>query len=196
MKTTEALKYGHFYHLYNRGINSCNLFNNSDNYEYFLKLYHKHTGEIAETFAWVLMSNHFHFLVKIKSLNQSGFENLTGLKPPHQYFSNLFNAYTKAFNKRFDRHGSLFERPFRRKEINSVKYLRHVILYIHHNPVHHGFCSHPSEYQWISYNTCLSLKPTKLQREEVIGWFDDEANFKYMHNQKLETEKIEEWLEI
>lgn len=41
----------------------------------------------------------------------------------------------------------------------------------------------------------LFFKPTKLQREEVIGWFDDEAKFKYMHNQKIETEKIEEWQE-
>ncbi|MBI9068447.1 MAG: transposase [Salinivirgaceae bacterium] len=124
-----------FYHIYNRGINSCNLFNEPANYEYFLGLYQKYINPIAETYAWVLMPNHFHLLVQI--LNPSGFKNLTGLKkPPHQHFSNLFNAYSKAFNKRYNRHGSLFERPFKRKLIDNRKYLQSVLLYIHNNPVH------------------------------------------------------------
>src|SRR5665811_1583330 len=57
---------------------------------------------------------------------------LSGVKKPHQYFSNLFNAYSKAVNKRFLRHGALFERPFKRKKINDVEYLKQAILYIHH----------------------------------------------------------------
>jgi REP element-mobilizing transposase RayT len=149
----ESLKYGHFYHIYNRGIDSCNLFREPDNYEHFLALYDKYISPVAETFAWVLMRNHFHLLIRVKEeddvRNLTGFENLSGLKsrnglkPPHQHFSNLFNAYAKAFNKRFSRHGSLFERPFNRKRIDNERYLKHVILYIHNNPVHHGFCSHP-----------------------------------------------------
>ena len=121
---------------------------------------------------------------------------MSGLKPPHQYFSNLFNAYTKAFNKQHQTHGTLFERPFRRKRINEKDYLRQVILYIHSNPVHHGFCEHPIEYPWSSYLTCISEKPTKLQRKFVIGWFDDVANFRYMHNKKIDVIEIERWLEL
>jgi REP element-mobilizing transposase RayT len=148
------------------------------------------------------MPNHFHLLVRIKeekevaSLNLTGFENLSGLKPPHQYFSNLFNAYTKAFNKRYGRHGNLFERPFKRKLIDNELYLKQVILYIHNNPVHHKFCDHPIGYPWSSYLSCVSVKPTKLKRDLVLGWFDDQANFKLMHNQKIEIEKIEDWLKI
>lgn len=168
--------YGRFYHIYNRGINGCNLFVEDENFEYFLRLYDKYITAVADTFAWCLMPNHFHLLVRLPDL--SGLENLTGLKPPHQSFSKLFNAYTKAFNKRYHRHGSLFERPFKRKSINSVDYLRKLILYIHNNPVHHGFCSHAIEYPWSSYLTFLSLKPTRLKREQVVGWFDDHASFK------------------
>ncbi|HPR84549.1 MAG TPA: hypothetical protein PLG33_00780 [Prolixibacteraceae bacterium] len=69
-------------------------------------------------------------------------------------------------------------------------------MYIHNNPVHHGFCDHPVEYPWSSYLTCISIKPTKLHREQVIGWFDNQANFKYMHNQKVQVERIEQWLKI
>lgn len=62
--------------------------------------------------------------------------------------------------------------------------------------VNHGFCDHPMEYAWSSYRTCISLQPTNLQRDAVIGWFDDEANFKFMHAKKVEVIKIEEWMEI
>ena len=45
-------------------------------------------------------------------------------------FSNLFNAYTKSFNKRYERYGPLFVNPFKRIEIKSNKYFKNLILYI------------------------------------------------------------------
>ena len=205
MQQIEPLLPGNFYHIYNRGIDSCNLFTEPDNYEYFLSLYDKYISPVADTYAWVLMPNHFHFLVRLKeemevatTIHLTGFENLSGveIKPPHQHFSNLFNAYTKAFNKRTGRRGNLFQRPFKRKIIDNEEYLKQVILYIHNNPVHHGFCDHPMGYPWSSYLTCVSIKPTKLHRDRVMGWFDNRTNFKYWHNQKVEVERIERWLEI
>ena len=202
MQKSEKLAFGSYYHIYNRGINSCNLFKEKENYEYFLNLYDQYISPVAETFAWVLMPNHFHFLVRIKEESEiisdlTGFQNLSGLvklKPPHQHFSNLFNAYSKSVNKRYFRHGALFERPFQRKKINNADHLKQVILYIHHNPVHHNFCELMMDYPWSSYLPCISVKPTKLHRESVIGWFDNEANFKFCHNQKIEIERIEDWL--
>jgi len=218
MEKTESLENGQYYHIYNRGIDGCNLFTETTNYEYFLQLYDKHIQPIAETYAFVLMKNHFHLLVRIKDASDlpgfrnppsdlpgfrnppsdlPGFENLEGLdKPPHQHFSNLFNAYTKAFNKKYSRTGSLFEKNFHRKRIQSESYLKSVLLYIHNNPVHHGFCQHLSDYPWSSYLSCISIKPTRLMRETVIGWFDDLENFKYCHEKKVETEQIEKWLKI
>ncbi len=205
MQKTEKLKFGCYYHINNRGINGCKLFGGRENFEYFLELYDHYITPVADTFAWVLMPNHFHLLVRIKEENEilstssdlTGFQNLSGLvklKPPHQHFSNLFNAYTKAVNKRFLRHGALFERPFQRKPICDTDHLKQVILYIHNNPIHHGFCEHILDYPWCSYLTCITTKPTKLHRESVIGWFVNMANFKYQHNQKIQIDKIEEWL--
>ncbi|MEI7983139.1 MAG: hypothetical protein WCI71_15925, partial [Bacteroidota bacterium] len=151
MQSIEPLDNGKYYHIYNRGIDGCDLFREQTNYEFFLNLYDKHIQEIADTYAFVLMKNHFHLLVRIKDKEDkdlSGFGNLEGLKtkPPHQYFSNLFNAYTKAFNKKYGRTGSLFEKNFHRKHIDKQDYLKKALLYIHNNPVHHRFCEHPVEY--------------------------------------------------
>ena len=139
MQHFEPLTPGNFYHIYNHAVGGRNLFREADNYEYFLHLYDKHASPVAETFAWVLMPNHFHLLVRIKDNTEisdlTGFQSLSGLKPAHQYFSNLFNAYTKAFNKRFGCRGALFERPFKRKLIDNKTHLKNVVLYIHNNPV-------------------------------------------------------------
>ena len=199
MQQIEPLINGNYYHIYNRGINSCNLFREQGNYEYFLGLYDKYISQAADTFAWVLMPNHFHFLIRIKEekeINPDRVSNPVRVSTPSLYFSKLFNSYAQAFNKRYQRHGNLFERPFKRKLIESEDYLKQVLLYIHNNPIHHGFCEHPMEYPWSSYLSCISVKPTKLKRDVVIGWFDDEANFKYMHNKKVEVVEIEKWLEL
>lgn len=215
---------GHYYHIYNCGINGENLFRKSENYEQFLAFTDKYILPVADLLAWVLMPNHFHFLVKIKEnvvykysfadrdlkgeawfdehkwettdMDLSAYAVPDSVKVPkaNLHFSHCFNSYSKYYNTRFARHGGLFERRFKRKHIDNLKYLRRMVLYIHNNPVHHGFCEHPSEYSWSSYLTCISLKPTKLKRDEVMGWFDSEANFRLMHGEKIEFEKIEKWL--
>ena len=186
MNQHELLERGSYYHIYNRGINGCRLFRETDNYSYFLDLYDKHISPIADTYAWVLMPNHFHLLVRIREAatdqDPQGSENLEGLeKEPYQYFSNLFNAYTKAYNKSYHRTGSLFEHPFHRKQITSRLFFRNLVVYIHNNPVKHGYKEFAMDYLWSSYLTCISIKHTKLKRDEVMGWFDSKANFRFLH---------------
>ncbi len=152
MQQLELLTYGKIYHIYNRGINSCDLFKTNENYTYFLNLYVKHLSPIADTMAWVLMKNHIHLLVRIKEITDDD-----SIKP-YQSFSNLFNAYAKAFNKRYNRTGSLFEHPFQRKLISDIEYFKHVVVYIHNNPVHHGFVKNAKDYHWSSYLTIISVK--------------------------------------
>ncbi|MBF2708257.1 transposase [Flavobacterium soyangense] len=193
MQTIQPLENGKYYHIYNRGINSSILFKENGNYEYFLKLYDVHIEPIAETYAWCLMKNHFHFLIRIKDADEIKTEKKI---QPSQSFSNLFNAYTKAFNKKYNRHGALFERPFRRKSIESENYFQNGIVYIHNNPVHHNYCEHPLDYPWSSYSTCLTNQPTKLKRKEVIEIFDDIENFKYIHEIKSNGLPIETFLGI
>ena len=115
---------------------------------------------------------------------------------PHRHFAHLFNAYARYFNNRTGRTGNLFERPFKRKCIHNEKYLKQVILYVHNNPIHHGFCNHLLEYPWSSYITCVSEKPTKLKRERVLKLFEETDNFKKQHNQKIDIERIEKYLEL
>lgn len=192
---------GNYYHIYNRGNNSTDLFFESENYNHFLRLYEKYINPIADTYAWCLMKNHFHILVYIKEkseIDPSKLEYSSTDKPKvisaSKQFSNLFNAYTLAVNKRYKRTGSLFEKNFKRKVVNSESYFQKLIFYIHNNPVHHHFTDTIIEYPWTSYGTILSVKTTKLERERVIEMFGDKENFKFYHSNNQNLDDVEELL--
>jgi len=102
----------------------------------------------------------------------------------------LFNAYTQAINKRHHRTGSLFEKNFERKLVDSERYFQQLIYYIHNNPVRHGFVKQMSLYPWSSYESILSEKPTMLKRKEVLALFGDKENFVYYHNNQQNINDI------
>lgn len=178
------IEHGNFYHIYNRGINGCNLFYNNDNYYHFLRLYELYIEPISETYAWVLMGNHFHFLLWIKEEEEIlSAKSSKGSKPKslHSYFSDLFNAYAQAINKSIGRTGSLFQHPFKRKRVNLEKYLRNLVTYIHQNPQKHGFTDDFRDYPWSSYGSILSDRPTRINRKVAFQWFDNRNNFMDVH---------------
>lgn len=198
MTTPSALEYGQYYHIYNRGNNRETLFRNERNYHYFIKLYSKHIYPVADTFAYCLLSNHFHFAVRIKT-EEEIYETLRvfpkvsssleqtpktrKVSTPSQRFGNLFNAYAKSINKAYERTGSLFEKPFHRKIITDDAYFWRLILYIHHNPQKHGMIDDFRLWPFSSYNSLISDQPTRLKQDEVIAAFGDMATFKKDHNE-------------
>ena len=188
------LQYGKYYHIFNRGNNQENIFIEERNYRYFLRLYAKHIMPVSDTYAYCLLRNHFHFLVRIKTVEE---QELTGLgdlsalpRKPSQQFSNLFNAYAKAFNKTYHRTGTLFQRPFGRIEVTSDSYFMQLVTYIHQNPQKHGFVNDFRTWPYSSYQALLSTKPTRLQRDDVLTWFQGVDHFEDVHRYEVDERKI------
>ena len=181
MSTTIPLEPGKYYHIYNRGNNRENLFVQERNYACFLKLYAHYVAPVAATYAYCLLKNHFHLLVRINDL--SDLADLAGPKQPvpSRPFSHLFNAYTKAFNRVYQRSGVLFQRPFQRIEVTSDAYFVRLITYIHHNPQKHGFVADFRDWPYSSYHALLSARPTQLQRDDVLAWFNGPDEFAATH---------------
>ncbi|MEP4532208.1 MAG: hypothetical protein ABJ004_03925 [Cyclobacteriaceae bacterium] len=162
---------GVFYHVYNHANGDENLFREEKNYHFFLKQWAKYIEPIADTYAYCLMPNHFHALIRTHQLEPPFGKFATFQKFTSKQFSNLFSSYTQAYNKVYDRRGSLFIPNFKKKEITSDDYFTAVITYIHRNPVHHGFCQSLDEWSHSSFHAYFSHKPTKLKREEGLEWF-------------------------
>lgn len=142
---------GEFYHIYNRGNSKQKIFHDFEDYDRFKKLMFVSNGtkrfEFKENFillkkdpyefekgnnlvkicAWVLMPNHFHIF----------------LTPGHpvspdcvnDFIRKLTMAYSKYYNKKYSRTGSLFEGRFKSRHVNSDNYFRYLFSYIHLNPV-------------------------------------------------------------
>jgi putative transposase len=181
-----------FYHIYNRGINGDKVFQEDDNYKFFMSQFLKYLNSVCDLYAYCLMPNHFHFVIKIKSQmelfkffgennkrsNNKGLHSVNSL--PSKQLSKFISSYTQAYNKVFDRHGPLFESPFKRKIIDSEQYLKNLIIYVHQNPI--DIQKDFKTYKFSSYITVLSSLKTNLKRNEVIEYFDDLENFVFCHN--------------
>lgn len=190
MSSPTALEYGQYYHIYNRGNNRVDVFYEDRNYHHFLNLYIKYIEPIADTYAYCLLRNHFHLLVRIRTIAEQ--EPTPGGKPlrPSQQFSNLFNAYAKAMNKAYERTGSLFENPFGRVPVAGDAHFWRLVTYIHHNPKKHGFVSDLVDWPYSSYHAILSSQPTRVKRQEVLDWFDGPAGFLSAHRRAPDERAI------
>lgn len=128
------------YHIFSRGVGNEKLFHIEKNYFYFLQKLKFHTKYICKVFAYTLLPNHFHLLVQIedeicliqefekvknRTFNMAT-DNLSDFVM--ERFSNLLNAYTKAFNKMYQRKGSLFMDYLKRAKANNTNDLISYIL--------------------------------------------------------------------
>lgn len=203
------LEHSYSYHIYNHANGNDNLFIEKKNYPFFLKQYEKHVAPIANTHAYCLMPNHFHLLITIKTREEiellirdclrfrdlQGLRNLEGLDEEEintfiskfisQQFSNFFNSYSKAFNKAYNRRGSLFLKNFRRKLITSRSQMLNTLIYIHLNPVKHGFTSDFSNWEFTSFHEYMKPQPNQITKPtEMINGIFSTDNFKNLHTSK------------
>lgn len=206
-----TLESGNTYHIWTHANGNENLFRCDENFRYFLRRYQHYVYPVAETFAYCLMPNHLHLMIRVRkedeilkfvrvkkddiNITLQGLKDLGGLsKVISRQFSNLFNSYTQAYNKMFDRKGSLFIPNFRRKLIDSDEYFVRLIAYIHNNPVHHGFVKTPNNWPFSSLHSYLLDKTTSISKQEALRWFGTKKNFSAIHNQ-LNQEKMKKLFE-
>ena len=184
----DVFEAGNYYHIYNRGNNRENIFIEERNYNYFLKLLVKYVVPIADIYAYCLLKNHFHILLRIKDYDElpEKYKNKV-----HLPFSNLFNTYTKSINKAYDRTGSLFQEHLQKNRVSNEDYLRQLIIYIHLNPVKHKFTNNFESYKHSSHCTYLSEKETNIDRAYILELFDGLENFIFYHDEnKIKYEGV------
>lgn len=138
---------------------------------------------IVDILAFVLMPNHFHFL--LKELAQEGIS---------KFAQRLGNSYTRYFNKKYDRRGRLFESTYRSVLVETDEQLIHLSRYIHINPVlaknlSVDFKSLP-DYRWSSYPTYLGKESDFCKPDEVIEQFTSPDKYSGFVKGQIE-EKIE-----
>jgi REP element-mobilizing transposase RayT len=180
-----------FYHIYNRGNNGENLFYRPENYGYFLQRFDHYLSDYLKLYAFCLLPNHFHLLVKVADADALPEEKRrlapdTGqITPPDriisEQFRRFFLGYSKSINAQEGRTGSLFAKPFKRKPVLSETYFTRLVYCIHANPAVHGIFDNFMKYPYSSYHRILDPKLTKLRKQEVLQWFGGRESYLDFH---------------
>jgi putative transposase len=190
---------GKFYHVFNRTNNKEKLFISQENHRFFLKKHSEYLSPFSETIAWCLLSNHFHFLIRIKSeeliksnlkLHVAGSLSTTEngfLKGDYSLseliesaYKRFFQSYALAFNKVHNRKGNLFYKPFKRLAIEDDNHFTSVIVYIHTNAVKHRVSDDFRTWQWSSYRSFIEDSSSEIN-SLVIDWFGGIEQFVKAH---------------
>lgn len=178
-KLKAPLEPGHYYHIYNRGNNGEQLFYTEMNYAFFLSRYKKYLSGHVITYAYCLIPNHFHLLVRIVSEQAS------------RQFQKLFQSYALSINIQENRTGSLFQKTFRRILIQDNVYLKWLVFYIHYNPEKHQVYQDFRNYPYSSYRLFISGHAGSIDHAEVSDWFGGKKAFMEFHRYHYERKGIE-----
>ncbi|MEM7112931.1 MAG: transposase [Chloroflexota bacterium] len=153
---------GHYYHIYNRGAGRQPIFRESENYLYLLRLLKRVLVDLQiSMIAYCLLPNHYHWLVR-----------QDGETAVNQLPKRVFGSYTQAFNKKYQRTGTLFEGPFKAKYVNNGAYLYQLCAYIHRNPVKHGLADSLEAWPFSNYPEWIGIRAgTLIDRNFILSHF-------------------------
>jgi len=131
---------GALYHVLSRGNNRQDIFESDDDRTLFLELIREFSNRFnIDVYAYVLMSNHYHLLIKTLENNLSKSMQWLG------------TTYTRKFNINNARGGHLFQGRFKSIIIENDAYLLQLSCYIHRNPLRAGIVERLVDYNWSSY---------------------------------------------
>ncbi|MGH7826698.1 MAG: transposase [Candidatus Binatia bacterium] len=135
---------GAFYHVIVRGNQRQKIFRDDRDRLYYLKRvehYRQRYGFIV--YAYVLMSNHVHFLVE------------TGKTPLSKILQGIQFTYTQYYNRRYGTVGHLFQGRYKAILCDRDAYLLELVRYIHLNPVRLKDPEDVARYRWSSHHVYL-----------------------------------------
>jgi putative transposase len=203
----EKLQPNQTYHIFNHVNGFENLYLEDENYRFFLEKYQLYIHSIAETYAYCLLPNHFHLVVRIRLReviekcyrgNENTFTKVSNFGKDasivdeeieryiSKQFANLFSCYTQSFNKFNKRRGSLFLKNFKRQLIDSREYFESAVTYTHRNPIHHGFCRQFEDWSYTSYCEIKADKSQLVETSKLLKMYEGVDGFIASHAKSLQ----------
>jgi len=170
---------GEYYHVFNRGVEKRNIFNNEKDYRRLLdsmiffntekpswiinnlresgiNAFPQPEEKLVDIIAYCLNSNHFHFLLKENKKN--------GIST---FMKKICTGYAMYFNKKYDHSGILFQGRFKAVHIGSNEQLLHVSAYVNCNCEIHGFAK-AETYPWSSFMEYISNDNRETTNKKII----------------------------
>ena len=135
--------------MFSRGSNRRALFlddhDRHDLLDYAATVVERHE---LECLAFVLMTNHVHYLFRTPETEQPALSNA---------LRDLNGAHSRRFHRRHGREAHTFRNRFGAVLQETTDHLLWTARYIVRNPVEAGLCGHPAEWLWSSYRATARL---------------------------------------
>ena len=173
---------GALYHILSRGNDRCDIFLGDDDYEVFLSVLEEMSERFeVDIFAYVLMSNHYHLLIRTNQDNLSKSMQWVG------------TTYTRRFNLKHFRSGHLFQGRFKSILVQNDAYLMRLSCYIHRNPLRAGLVNRLSDYRWSSYRAYAykASHTNWLNKNLILSQFKGKDSYK-TYRKKVQNYSEEE----
>jgi REP element-mobilizing transposase RayT len=173
---------GALYHILSRGNERRNIFFGDADYKVFLGVLEEMSERFeVDIFAYVLMSNHYHLLIRTNQGNLSKSMQWVG------------TTYTRRFNLQHFRSGHLFQGRFKSILVQNDAYLMQLSCYIHRNPLRAGLVNRLADYRWSSYRTyAYKASHTKwLNKDLILSQCNGEDSYK-AYREKVQKYSEEE----
>ena len=133
------------YHVILRGINRQQIFYDEEDYDYFIRLLNRFQKVSQyEVYAYCLMGNHIHLLIKVHQ------ESLGTI------FQRIGASFVYWYNLKYQRVGHLFQDRFKSEPVENERYFLTVMRYIFRNPVKAGICTSPFDYPYSNAKAVIS----------------------------------------
>jgi len=160
---------GAVHHIIVRGIERGILFRDDKDRNDFLTRLGKILIETkTRCFAWALIPNHFHLLLK------------TGSLPVATVLGRLLTGYATSFNRRHHRSGHLFKNRYKSILCQEDAYLKELVRYIHLNPLRATIVPDVSEldrYPFSGHSYLMGKRSNDWQAmDEVLALFGEEKS--------------------
>jgi putative transposase len=160
---------GVLHHVMGRGIEKNNIFLNKKDRNDFINRLSVLVDEGAiEIYAWALMTNHFHILLKTKN------------RPLSSSMRKILTGYVVNFNRRHKRYGHLFQNRYKSIVCQEDAYLMELVRYIHLNLLRGGVVKDLNglnDSPWSGHSALLG----RLERK----WQDTEYVLSYFGNKRV-----------
>jgi len=123
--------------------------------------------------SYCLMPNHFHLL--LQQLKAGGIA---------KFLSQISNSYTRYFNTKYGRTGSLLQGVFKSVYVEDDEQLMHLSRYIHLNPTVSGLVKRPQNYPYSSYSSFLAGEDFLCSLDEILSFFPKKGSYQeFVDNQ-------------
>ena len=126
------------YHVMLRGADRRIIFSDNEDCSRFVETLRRVKLDSGfRMFAYCLMGNHVHLLIKEER------------EPVDMIFRRLGASYVYYYNWKYQLHGHLFQDRYRSEPVENDAYFLDVLRYICQNPVKAGLSQSPFEYDWL-----------------------------------------------